>query len=177
MLQLTAMCHCKFSLKYLQLEHIHAAMTCNATDWHALIGKKINDVKTCFHGLLYLQLPSILAATTCNATDCCWKISDSVRYLRLTATDWHTHCNWLRRDVTLQSVATCMLGLKPFLSLKCQWILNRQKWFADFLWTSPSHCVLLETWGTFWRPYLRTCSYFSQPVMHFWRYSRWATLI
>ena len=42
---MTATHHCKFSLNYVQLEHIQAAKTCNATDEHGPIGEKINDVK------------------------------------------------------------------------------------------------------------------------------------
>ena len=65
--QLTSKHRRKFSLKYLKLEHIHTATTCNATDGHGLISKKINDVKHVFMG-----------SCTCNGTYCHRKISDSV---------------------------------------------------------------------------------------------------
>ena len=80
--------------KYLLLEHIHNVTTCNATDRHALIAEKINDVKHVFMGSFTcnLQLPGIHAATTCNAT--------GHRRIYLTLSDI---CNWL--PYTLQLTA------------------------------------------------------------------------
>ena len=96
---------CQRADLYLQLELIHLAMQLTGT--HSSM--KISDVKHVIMGScnFNLQLPYIHAAMACYATDSCRKISGSVIYLQMTATDL-----FLATDVTSQSVAMSIPGLK-----------------------------------------------------------------
>ena len=77
--------------------------------------KKVNDVKHVFMGsctcntpaytLLWLAMRRIITGKYLTVSDIC-------NWLQLAATDRHTRCNWLRHNITLQSVATCMPGFR-----------------------------------------------------------------